>query len=132
MVVPRNALIRRCCFDPFEEQLDHPPRLVQLGDGHCGQREVVGQEYEKRGRIFRVAELYPAQRFWICFGRIEGCEYHGLVADQTCGSVHGSRVSPLELEVVFGSGDEEGFAGVDFVEPLEIEISAIHEVVRAG
>ena len=119
-------------FDPFEEQLDHPPCFVQLGNGHRRQREVVCQEHEERTWVFRVAKLDPAQWLWIRLGRIEGCEDHGLIADQASASVDRARVSTLELEIVFGSGDKERLAGVDFEEPLEIEIAAVHEIVCAG
>jgi hypothetical protein len=31
-------------LDPFEEQFDLPPALVDLSDGRSWKREIVGQE----------------------------------------------------------------------------------------
>lgn len=33
-------------LDPFEEQLYMPTTAIQIGNGPCGQGEVVGQECE--------------------------------------------------------------------------------------
>jgi hypothetical protein len=32
-------------LDPFEKELDLPTAAIQIGDAQCGQRELIGQEY---------------------------------------------------------------------------------------
>jgi hypothetical protein len=49
-------------FDPFEEQLYLPARLVDLGYGDSWQDEVVGEETEPLERL-RVHIGYAAQNF---------------------------------------------------------------------
>jgi hypothetical protein len=33
-------------LDPAKEKLDLPALLIDLRDGQCGQREVIGQKYQ--------------------------------------------------------------------------------------
>jgi len=52
-----------------------------------------------------------------------------LVAEQSRAAIDRSRVHALEFEVGFGAGDEEAGGLIEAVEPLEVEVSAIHNVV---
>ena len=41
-----EGLDSKVLFDPFKEKFHLPSRLVDLSDGECRQREVVGQELQ--------------------------------------------------------------------------------------
>jgi len=41
---PIERLDAQVLLDPFEEEFDLPAGLVELGDGPCGQIELIGQE----------------------------------------------------------------------------------------
>ena len=42
------------------------------------------------------------------------------------------RVAAAEIEIAFGTGNEERFCLMQDVESLEVEIAAVHDVVGAG
>ena len=64
--------------------------------------------------------------------RVEAGQHDGLVADQAGGLVDRMRVAALDLEIGLGAGDEEAAGLVKAVQPLEIEVAAIHDVEGAG
>jgi hypothetical protein len=56
-----------------------------------------------------VLDHHAAQRGGIVFAGIENCQYTRLVAhDVRVGPIYGVGVTPLELGVGLGAGDEEG------------------------
>jgi len=65
-------------LDPAKENLDLPALLVDLRDGQCGQREVVGQKHQSlAGNGIEIADA--AQCIRICRGRSDGCQGDSLV-----------------------------------------------------
>ena len=64
--------------------------------------------------------------------RVETGKNDGLIADQSRGAVDGMRITTLSLEIRFAAGHEEAAGFVKAVQPLEVEIAAIHDVERAG
>ena len=117
-------------LDPLEEQLDLPALAVQVRDQLGFEREVVGQKRDP----FAVLVLghHAAQRRWIVLAGSEYRQHAGLVAhDVRAGSVHGVGVTPLELGIGFGTGDEERVGLMNDKESLEIQVPAIEQVVRA-
>jgi hypothetical protein len=93
-------------LDPFEEQLDLPTALVDLGDGERRQGEVVGQEDQSAVEFFVVESDAPELLGVPLFG-IEAVEHDDLIALQSSGLVHGLRIEPVEMEAASGPGDEE-------------------------
>jgi len=94
-------------FDPFEEQLDLPTALVDLGDGERRQGEVVGQEDQSAVEFF-VVESDASELLWVTLFGIEAVEHDDLIALQPCGLVHGLGIESIEVEIAFGPGDEAG------------------------
>ena len=45
-------------FDPAKKQLHAPARAIQVGDGECGEQEVVGQKNQPQ--IFLGIEVMDA------------------------------------------------------------------------
>jgi len=118
-------------LDPFEKQLDLPALAVQVCNQLGLESEVVGQKRD----AFATVVLYhhASQRGGIVFAGIENCQYAGLIAhDVRVGPIYGVGVTPLELGVGLGAGDEEGVGLMDHKQSLEIQVPAIEQVVRAG
>lgn len=42
------------------------------------------------------------------------------------------RIATAEIEIAFGAGNEEWFFLIQGVEPLEVEITAVHDVAGTG
>ncbi len=96
-----------------------------------GQGEAVGQELETLAGYW-VAVADAAQRGRGGRGRFERGQDDRLVRTHACALVHRMRVAALKQNVLFCPRDEEGGARREPVEPLEIEVSAVHGVVGAG
>ena len=75
-------MIRRCCLIHLKKKFDLPPGLVELGDRHRRQVEVVGEEHQFLA-VPGIAKLDPAQLAGIVPGRVEAGERDGLVAAQS-------------------------------------------------
>src|SRR5437899_7773629 len=59
-------------------------------------------------------------------------ESDGLVADDPGAAIDGSRIDAMGVEIRLGAGYKEGACLMQDVEPLEIQIPAIHHVNRTG
>ena len=118
-------------LDPFEEQLDLPAQTVELGDGKGGQREVVGEKDQSLAGL-GILEPDTSQRRGEALVRVEAGERDGLVADETGASVDRMRVSALGLEVSLSPDDEEAAGLMKATEPIEVDVSAIHDVDGTG
>ncbi len=116
-VVPKNALIRRCCLIHLKNN-SSASETVELGDGEGGQREVVG---EKDQSLAGLGILQPdtSQRRGEALVRVEAGERDGLVADEAGASVDRMRVSALGLEVSLGADDEEAAGLMKATEPMK-------------
>jgi hypothetical protein len=118
-------------FDPFEEQLDLPAAAVEVRDGFRVQLEVVGQE-DQSLVVVGVVKRNPAQMRRITLPRIERLQHDRLVAACSGRLVGRMRIQPPEREVLPGAGDEECSGPRPAVEPLEVEVAAVHNVEGAG
>src|SRR5271165_6426132 len=118
-------------LDPLEEQFDLPATAVEIGDYGCRKREVVGEKDQSFSAL-RIPVADTAELSGIAFGRIEPDQCDGLVALHPGSFVDRMRDQPAETEILASSGDEEGAMQGPAIEPLEIEIAAIHDVESAG
>src|SRR5258705_7492473 len=118
-------------LDPFEKQLDLPAHAVELGDSERRQCEVVGQKDQPLAGL-RIFEPDPSQGCLEALARIKAGERDSLIADQPCLSVYRTRVSTLGLEIGLGADDKEAASFMKAAEPLEVDITAIHDVDGAG
>ena len=65
-------------FDPFEKQFHLPTALIDLGNGQCWQRKIVGEELEPL--FFLGIEVGDApQRIGIRLGRIDSGQNDGVI-----------------------------------------------------
>src|SRR5688500_7384918 len=118
-------------LDPLEEQLNLPASLVELCDCEGRESELV-REKDVPVAVFEVVVADSSQRDRVLGSGRSDLQYHCLVTDQTCGSVHRIRVAADELKVALGAGNEDGFRLLEPVQPFEIEVCAVEDVDRAG
>jgi len=83
-------------FDPAEEQLDTPSRLVKHGDGQGGYFQVVGQKDEFPAG-FRIVVSHLAQQNGKGTSGFGQCGFSNMIAAQAGETIHGLRVMPSEL-----------------------------------
>ena len=69
-------------FDPLEEQLHPPAALVELGDGQCGQVEVIGQKDQRLAGV-GVAITNPPESLGVMFDAFGKFQPDDLVAVDT-------------------------------------------------
>ena len=116
-------------LDPLEEQLHLPATLVQRAHGQRRQRQVVGQEHQ--APPVRDRDIDAAQPLGIALLGVEHREFDQLIADQPGAAIHGLGEHALELGVGLGASDEEAAGLMRGVEPLEVEVAAVHHVEGA-
>ena len=105
-------------LDPLEEQLHLPAAAIELGDRECRQREVVGEEHQCLA--FVGLEPDASQRFGVAGLGVEHRQGYRLIADQSRGAVHTTRIATHGLEVGLGACHEECARQVQSMQPLEI------------
>jgi len=94
-------------FDPLEEQLDLPARLVERTDGACRQDELVGEKDERLGG-FGILETDAAQMIGVMPLAVVAIESDGLVTDDPGAAIDGSRIDAMGVEIRLGAGYKEG------------------------
>ena len=72
-----------------------------------------------------------AQRIGIDRSRFQRCENDSLVRAHAGGSIRGMRVTTLQEHIGFCAHDEEGRFQRKAIEPLEIDVAAIHDIESA-
>lgn len=93
-------------FDPFEEWFDLPAATIKLGDDQRRQIEVVGQE-DQMPVVFGIVELDVSQMLRVILAGLRRGQYNGLIAAQSLGLVHGTRVDATKEQVGFATNDKE-------------------------
>ena len=116
-------------LDPFEEQFNLPPGLVQLANDPGCRTEQVGQEDEGLARI-RIPEANPAQVVGVVLAAVEARQCHGLTADDALVPIARSGVDPPGPGIGFCAGDKERAGQVEGEQALEVEIGTIHHIDR--
>jgi hypothetical protein len=93
-------------LDPFEEQLDLPPALIQRADCRWTQVELIAQEHQ--GFVgFSIPEADPSEVIGIILGGVVSIQGDGLIANETGRAVHRPRVNPMGVQIRFRAGHEE-------------------------
>ena len=64
-------------------------------------------------------------------GLITG-ENDRLVATHTRTLFNGMRIQAAVRQIVFGSCDKESAGGMDRVQPIEINVASVHDIMRSG
>src|SRR5690242_3067321 len=90
---------------------------------------MIGQKHQ--GSSFLVAIANAPQPFGISLQGIKDDQMYFLIANQARAAIDRPRVDSFAFEVGFGAGNEEALALVEAIEPLEIQVSAVHDVEGA-
>ncbi len=114
-------------LDPLEEEPNLTSTAVQFGERQRGQYEVVRQEYTPLAGI-RVVDPDATQRRLEILAGVETGQEHCPVADEAGTATHGTRIATPRLQIRFAAGDEEAAGRMKPKEPLEFQVSPIHNV----
>jgi hypothetical protein len=91
---------------------------------------MIGQKHESSSLGIAIADA--TQSFGIGLLGVEDEPLYFLVAEQPRAAIDWPRVHALEFEIGFGAGGEEAGGLMEAVEPLEVEVAAVHDVEGAG
>src|ERR1019366_1454650 len=126
-----EAFDAQVLLDPLEEQFHLPSAPVQGANGQRRQRKLVGQEHQVLAGL-GIAIADAAQVAGVVLGGIEAVKGDGLVADKPRVAIHRRRVHAPCIEVLLGARDEETSHLIERVEPLEVQVTSIHDVEGAS
>ena len=79
-----------------------------------------------------IAIADASQLAWVVLGGIEAVKGDGLVADESRVAIHRRRIQAPCIEVLLGAGDEEASHLIERIEPLEVQVTPIHDVEGTG
>src|ERR1019366_10147338 len=126
-----EAFDAQVLLDPLEKQFHLPSATVQGANGQRRQRKLVGQEHQVLAG-FGIAIADAAQVARVVLGGIEAVESNALVADESCVAIYRRRVYAPCIQVSLGARDEETSRLIQRIEPLEVQVTPIHDVEGAG
>ena len=113
-------------LDPFEKEFHLPTQSVQIADGHCRQCHVVGEENEPPPLLIPIADA--TQLRGIMLTRVKAHQLDHLIGEYAGAAIDGICLDFPVFEVRFGTRDEEAASQNELVEPLEIDIPAVHHI----
>jgi len=129
--------VRRCTvecfdsqilFDPFKEQLYLPTTFIYPRNYKRWQEKVIAQK-NKPFLCFGIAKADAAQGNRVGFRRLGTGEDDRLVAAQPRGLVDRSITTPTVVHVPFGAGSEERHVASKSMQPGEVDVTAILDVL---
>ncbi len=118
-------------LDPFGEQRDLPTALVDVGNGQCREQKVVGKEDQILAGLL-VEKVNSTQGNRVSFLGKRFAQTDRLIAAQSGGFGHSSRLPDMEVEVALGPDDEERTGLTETEKTSEVEIPAIHDIDGSG
>jgi hypothetical protein len=118
-------------LDPFEEQFHLPAILIERADSCRRKCHLIGEE-NKRLVGLGILESNAAQMRGVVLLRVEAIERDRLIANDACVAIRLRRIEAMEVHVRLGSCDEEGPCQMQRMEPVEIDVAAIHHVDGTG
>ena len=114
-------------FDPFEEQLHVPACLVDFGNGHGRQLEIISQEFIGDAAC-RVKVTDQPQGFDVFFVGLLACEFNRAVKKQAVFKRDIVLSGNAIVQVIFGAGHKEGSGVIDPTEPVEVDIAPVDHI----
>ena len=125
-----ETLDTQMLFDPFEEQLDLPATTIKIGNGQCGQIEIVGQK-NQMPVVHGIVELDAAQVLRVILASFGCGQHNGLIAAQAGTLVHGARANAAKEQIGFATDDKERLRLMQREPAGEIGEAPIHDVKAA-
>lgn len=117
-------------LDPLEEQLDLLTALVEPRDRERRQGEVVGQKYQP-SFVLGIVERDAAEFRGIQPRRLGARQDNRLIAAESRRLVDLATSAAGVIEILLAPRDKERGRHREAIEPLEIDVAAIHDVARA-
>ncbi len=115
----------------YEPQLYVPSVLVQLRDLQRRQFGVVGEEHKSHAEL-PVMVFDASELIGIILRAGRGAQNAALVRHQSAHPVIGMGVDAAELGVRLGAQHKVAAHAVEQMQPLEIQIGAVHHIDGAG
>ena len=128
---PEERLDPKMLLDPPEEELHLPPLLVEQGDAFRRKGKIVGQKNQVLF-VLDVEEPDPAEFVGVMLRRADPREHDGLIGPHPGRLVDRRGIQPAIAKILLGPDDEEGQAIREGMKPFEIQIPAVHHVIRSG
>ena len=123
--------MRRCCLIHLKNNSIRQRDLYNAAIVVAGKDEIVGQKHQAFV-AFGIVVANATQRLRVALSGVVGFQDNRLIALDAGRFVDLVRIATAEIEIAFGAGNEERFGLMQDVEPLEVEIAAVHDVVGAG
>lgn len=122
-----ECLDAQVLFDPLEEELDAPSRLVDRS--HClgRQRKVIGKEDQILSGI-RINKVDPPQEDWIKSPRFDPRKPDALVTAKPLFAIDGTRLAHLEVKIALGPDDKETACLGNSIQALIIDVCPVHDI----
>lgn len=120
----------RILFDPAVEQLHVPAGTAELRYGQRREMEVVGEKNEPQGHL-GIEVVKAPQRNRIALGGLGSGERNHLAGYQSGGFVDRTGLSPVELRVLLGTGNEESQGLGENTGACEIQVAPVEQVESA-
>jgi hypothetical protein len=118
-------------LDPLEEKLHLPTAFVERANRSGWKLKVVRQEDQCLAGLW-IFEADTPEMLRVTVTGKRSVEGDGLVADDACRPVAGSRVDAPGIGVRLRPGDKKRTRLIECEQPLEIEIRPIHHVESTG
>lgn len=128
--LPIERFDSQVLFDPFKEQFDLPATLVIVGDLAGITMGYVGQQHNIL-IILLVNQTNTSQRLRVMMLGLIPCQADYLITLQAAGGVHRCGGFSIEPQILLGSDDKAAALPVQVIQPLEIQVSPIHDVDTA-
>ena len=118
-------------LDPFEEQFDVPPALVDGRNSQGRQFEVVGQEGQRFAGfgidVADMAQLLGIECFAFC-----RTQTNDLIAAQARRAIDRIGADDIETKIAFRPRNKECPGFVDTAKSTKIDVSTIHYINASG
>ncbi len=125
--LPIECFDSQILFDPFEEQFDLPAAFVIVGDLGGIAMGYVGQQHNVL-IVLLVNQPDTSQRIRVIMLGLIPCQADYLITLQATRGVDGCGGFSIELQILPGPDYKSTALTMQVIQPLEIQVSPIHNV----
>src|SRR5665811_380106 len=122
--------MRRCCLIHLKNSSTCHRHRYRAQMVSAGNANWLVRNTRLAGLGIAIADAAQVAR--VVLGGIEVVKGDGLVADEPRVAIHRRRVHAPCIEVSLGARDEEASRLIERVEPLEVQVTPIHDVEGTG
>ena len=122
-----EGLDAQVLFDPLEEELDTPPRLVDGGHRFGGKCKVVGEEDQIHLGL-RVNVVDSSQQDRVQVPGLDSGQTDALIASESGLGVNGTGLPDPKVKIALGPDDEERAGLCNGIKAFIIDESPVHDI----